>query len=64
MKGSLRKDVITFQSPPMTKDQIVATYRADVTDGGRRLVGTWRLVGGLLNERGKFTADKEPRQPR
>lgn len=58
MKGELQGRKATWRTPPMTENQIVATYIADTNVAGTTLEGRWTLVGGVLNEKGKFRGKK------
>ena len=56
--GELRGRTATWQTPPMTKDNLVASYRAVLNESGTRLQGTWTLTGGVLNEKGNLQAQR------
>jgi len=58
MKGEIAGHRATWQTPPMTKDRLVARYTATVEANGSAMDGNWTLVGGVLNEKGKFHAKK------
>jgi hypothetical protein len=58
MVGEIVGNRVTFSTPPLTKDHLVASYTAHVDDRGTSLDGEWTLTGGVLNERGRFRAAK------
>ena len=58
MKGELQGRTATWRTPPMTANEIVATYIADTNAAGTTLEGRWTLVGGALNEKGRFHGKK------
>lgn len=58
MRGAVEARSVTFSTPPMTDDRLVATYSATVNEEGTRLHGRWKLTGGVLNEEGGFTATR------
>jgi hypothetical protein len=60
MKGEVKNLTVTFQTPPMTSNRIVASYEAKTNEARTTLSGSWRLVGGVLDEKGKFSAKKRP----
>jgi hypothetical protein len=44
----------------MTSDRLVATYEAKTSNSRTTLDGSWRLTGGVLNEKGKFSGKRQP----
>jgi hypothetical protein len=58
MPGELSDRTITFATPPMTKDRLVASYMARLNEEGTEFRGGWTLTGGVLNAHGRFTATK------
>jgi hypothetical protein len=58
MRGVVEGRSLTFSTPPMTEEGLVATYKATSNEEGTRLQGKWALIGGVLDEEGRFTATR------
>jgi hypothetical protein len=58
MNGELRSRSLVFRTPPMTDVGLIATYEAQFDESFAKMTGHWRLVGGVLNERGAFSGEQ------
>jgi hypothetical protein len=59
MTGEKRGRRVTFVTPPMTREDLVLSYKADANDSATEMQGTWQLTGPDLEKAGKFTATKQ-----